>query len=51
MNIKYPCLTRPMTIKGVTFRNRMAASPMMVPELRLDGTADPMHVGLFRQKA
>ena len=51
MNSKYPCLTQPMTVKGVTFRNRMAASPMMVPELRLDGTADPMHVGLFRQKA
>lgn len=47
----YPNLTSPFTVKGVTFRNRMVASPMMVPELRLDGTADPMHVALFRRKA
>lgn len=51
MTSHYPNLVQPFTVKGVTFRNRMVASPMMVPELRLDGTADPGHVALFRQKA
>lgn len=51
MNSKYPNLVRPLVLRGITFRNRMMASPMMVPELKMDGTADPMHVALFRQKA
>lgn len=51
MRSKYPNLLRPFTVRNVCFKNRMMASPMMVPELRVDGTADPMHVTLFRQKA
>lgn len=47
----YPHLLSPMTIRGVTYKNRIFASPVAAPEIEDDGSMPEYHVIQYLRKA
>ncbi|MGN0563626.1 MAG: NADH:flavin oxidoreductase, partial [Candidatus Heritagella sp.] len=47
----YPHLFTPLTVKNITFRNRIFASPNMMVGATLEGAPSPNHIGYFAEKA
>lgn len=50
MNL-YPHLFSPLTIRGVTYKNRIFASPVAAPEIEDDGSMPSYHVLQYLRKA
>lgn len=51
MNPYYPNLFRPLTIKGVTFRNRIFAAPNMMSHMDYAGRPDDSMIWYYAEKA
>lgn len=51
MNAYYPHLFSPMTIRNVTYKNRIFASPVAAPEINDDGTMPEYHLLQYLKKA
>ncbi len=48
---KYPHLFQPMTIRGVTFKNRVLASPITTNRIVRDGVPTPEAIDVYETKA
>ena len=51
MKRRYPNLTRPITIAGVTFRNRMFSAPMGGTDITNDGCIGPKSTAFYELRA
>ncbi len=51
MNGNYPHLFEPLTVRNITYKNRIFASPVAAPEINDDGTMPDYHVLQYLRKA
>ena len=51
MNPYYPHLFEPLTIKGVTFRNRLFVAPHMMSHMDFNGRPDESMIDFYAEKA
>ena len=51
MERKYPHLTSPITVAGVTFRNRMFSAPMGGTDITNDGCIGPKSTAFYELRA
>ena len=51
MERKYPHLTSPITVVGVTFRNRMFSAPMGGTDITNDGCIGPKSTAFYELRA
>ncbi len=51
MRRDYPNLCKPLSIGGLTFRNRMASAPMGATDILADGTPGPRTLGFYEARA
>lgn len=49
--MKYPHLLSPLTVRGITYKNRIFASPVAAPEINDDGSMPEYHVVQYLRKA
>ena len=50
MNPYYPHLFEPLTIKGVTFRNRLFVAPHMMSHMDFNGRPDESMIDFYAEK-
>ncbi len=51
MNPYYPHLFEPLTIKGITFRNRLFVAPHMMSHMDFNGRPDESMIDFYAEKA
>ena len=49
--MNYPHLLSPLTVRGITYKNRIFASPVAAPEINDDGSMPEYHVVQYLRKA